>query len=137
MLAVLPLLPDKPEQQSPDSSQQQHDPAAQCYLHSSKHEYTALTWFGQLQSRRPGSAQRRQEHSSQAKSAAEGYQSLLESEVLLSGTADGYLQIHSATGQLLYKQRLFGTAVMDIHVRPHCSGVFCISRNEISGIAIV
>lgn len=139
MLAVLPLLPDKPEQQSPDSSQQQHDPAAQCYLHSSKHEYTALAWFGQLQSRRPGSAQRRQqqEHSSQAKSAAEGYQSLLESEVLLSGTADGYLQIHSATGQLLYKQRLFGTAVMDIHVRPHCSGVFCISRNEISGIAIV
>jgi hypothetical protein len=50
------------------------------------------------------------------------YQSHLESEVLLSGTADGHLQIHNAQGQLLYKQRLYGTAVMDIIVRPHCSG---------------
>lgn len=52
----------------------------------------------------------------------EAYQALLESEVLLSGTADGYLQIHETSGQVLYRQRLHGSAVMDILVRPHCSG---------------
>jgi hypothetical protein len=52
----------------------------------------------------------------------DAYRPLLECEVLLSGTSDGHLQVHSASGQLLYKQRLHGTAVMDILVRPHCSG---------------
>lgn len=124
VLAVLPLLPDKAQQQQSPAETQQ------CYLHSSKHEYTALAWFGQLQSRRSGTGQRRQQqqqHQAEQQqepgsSPAETYQSLLEAEVLLSGTADGYLQIHSATGQLLYKQRLFGSAVMDILIRPHCSG---------------
>jgi hypothetical protein len=49
-------------------------------------------------------------------------ESLLDSEVLLSGTADGQLQIHTATGQLLFKQRLSTSPVLDILVRPHCSG---------------
>lgn len=149
VLTVLPLLPSPPAAASADagdsssSPQQQHQHPQQQQqqqypIHSSKHEYTALGWYGQLQSSsrsRPGSAQQQQHHQQhsqhqiqqqmqQPRCTADAYQSLLESEVLLSGTADGHLQIHSASGQVLYKQRLHGSAVMDILVRPHCSGAF-------------
>jgi isochorismate synthase EntC len=139
VLTVLPLVPDKrtaTEQQQQGSDQQQQQPEPQCFLHSSKHEYTALGWFSQLQSRRSAAGQQRQRQQQQQQQQTqqqqqqqgvprctpEVYQSQLECEVLLSGTADGHLQIHNAQGQLMYKQRLYGTAVMDIMVRPHCSG---------------
>lgn len=51
-----------------------------------------------------------------------GAESLWESELLLSGTAAGHLQLHTATGKLLYRQRLLGSSVLDVAVRPHCSG---------------
>ncbi|KAF6260710.1 hypothetical protein COO60DRAFT_855739 [Scenedesmus sp. NREL 46B-D3] len=59
--------------------------------------------------------------------AAEG---LLEPAVLLSGTADGHLQIHGADGQLLFKQRFAATPVLDILVRPHCSGLCSSDAGE-------
>jgi hypothetical protein len=130
VLTVLPVLPDKAAEQ----------PEPQCFLHSSQHEYTALAWFSQLQSRRSATGQQQQQQRQQQQQqqlqpqlpqqqlgqprcTAQAYQPMLECEVLLSGTADGHLQIHNASGQLLYKQRLWGSAVMDILVRPHCSGM--------------
>lgn len=74
------------------------------------------------------SQQQQQVHSSQQqwqqqpRCSSEAAEALLEPAVLLSGTADGHLQIHSAEGQLLFQQRFAATPVLDILVRPHCSG---------------
>uniref|UniRef100_A0A383W6M0 Rab3-GAP regulatory subunit N-terminal domain-containing protein n=1 Tax=Tetradesmus obliquus TaxID=3088 RepID=A0A383W6M0_TETOB len=73
--------------------------------------------------------QQQQVHSSQQqwqqqpRCSLEAAEALLEPAVLLSGTADGHLQIHSAEGQLLFQQRFAATPVLDILVRPHCSGL--------------
>jgi hypothetical protein len=63
-----------------------------------------------------------QQWQQQPRCSIEVAESLLEPAVLLSGTADGHLQIHSADGLLLFKQRFAATPVLDILVRPHCSG---------------
>lgn len=117
-------------------------------LHYSKHHFTALAWFAQLKPHKSVSSARcshaQPEHLQQKQQQQQPWhghssapmeqqdrrwhdtielaESLLDSEVLLSGTADGQLQIHTPTGQLLFKQRLSTSPVLDILVRPHCSG---------------
>jgi hypothetical protein len=46
----------------------------------------------------------------------------LDCQLLLTGTSDGFLQLHDTEGQLLFKQRLHDSAVRDIQIRPYTSG---------------
>jgi hypothetical protein len=75
-----------------------------------------------MQQQQQQSSQQQQQWQQQPRCAIDVADSLLEPAVLLSGTADGHLQIHSADGLLLFKQRFAATPVLDILVRAHCSG---------------
>jgi hypothetical protein len=119
-------------------------------VHHSKHSYTAAAWFVQLQARRSSSGQQQQlrvedagatpQQEQQQLQHRDAYQSLLECEALLSGTADGHLQVHAASGQLVFKQRLSAQPVRDILVRPHCSGgcrrCACVHPKRFSRLAL-
>lgn len=57
-----------------------------------------------------------------ASTAAAAALDLLESDCLLSGTADGFVQIHDRGGRVLFRQRLHTSAVVHIAVRPCAAG---------------
>jgi hypothetical protein len=105
--------------------------------HLLEQDLTALAWFLHLAppSSSPGSTAAAQQPfsppsvatndskaptpSSEAPSIV---QELLDCQLLLTGTSDGFLQLHDVDGQLLFKQRLHDSAVRDIQVRPYTSG---------------
>lgn len=122
VLAVLPT-EDGPPQRA--ASAQQHQRA---HIHCAQHPYTALAWFVQLRARaeddgqpaplqQPAPAPARSGGARRADAA-----DLAEDQLLLSGTADGCLQLHDAHGVALFRQQLSTGPVLDILVRPHCSG---------------
>jgi hypothetical protein len=75
-----------------------------------------------IKQQQPQQSSQLQQWQQQPRCSLDVAESLLEPAVLLSGTADGHLQIHSADGLLLFQQRFAATPVLDILVRPHCSG---------------
>lgn len=150
-LVVAPLLCDQhvPAEQGQlhkHSQQQQHIPQQQaprtCQVHYCEQQVTAVAWFAHLRSfngvpaqlarspqqhgHKTGAAntqQQQQDLQAQRRNLPRASsESLLETDVLLSGTVNGHLQIHTASGQLLVRQRLASSAVLDIIVRPYCSG---------------
>lgn len=149
VLTVLPVLSPRAADDSLDSNSSSGGGVVNSPLHYSNHQFTALAWFAQLRPHKlnsparpspvqpehpqfqqqpcqghnsPATNHSTSQHQQRWQGALELADSLLECEVLLSGTADGQLQIHTATGQLLFKQRLAMSPVLDILVRPHCSG---------------
>lgn len=138
---VLCITPLDGEQHGPSvSSQLEHsNPIKQqlqaCHTHHAEHQYTALAWFGHLKQNSSAVTSLasynavQQQDQGPKKQATPAYaakletaQSYLDPDILLSGTIDGHIQIHSTTGQLLFKQKLMASPVLDILVRPHSSG---------------
>lgn len=145
VLAVLPVEEDGQQQCVPDEPQHQR-----AHIHCAQHAYTALAWFVQLRASAcddgqpvPATAPEQAAaatpplggappppliNTSQKLLRSNGRlrhgdaAALAEAELLLSGTADGCLQLHDACGVLLFRQQLSAGPVLDILVRPHCSG---------------
>eukprot|EP00878_Enallax_costatus_P010851 GHUV01011331.1.p1 GENE.GHUV01011331.1~~GHUV01011331.1.p1 ORF type:complete len:530 (+),score=153.20 GHUV01011331.1:98-1687(+) len=153
-LVIAQLLRDQhvPSVQQQLNSYNQQQTAPTCQVHYYEQQVTAVAWFAHLKSASDlteldqlaqGGQRQRQQHGAasiqqqqQALQELHSHQQqassqlLLETDVLLSGTVDGHLQIHTASGQLLLRQRLMSSAVLDIIVRPYCSGLRSSDASE-------